>query len=115
VAGNAALLVNPENVFEIQRGLQRVLLDPALRAQMKQRGYEQAQRFSWTTSVSRILEIYREVADDRVSRGSRGGLKLCGGGACPAGTAQSSVPVLPYNEKFRDECRRCAQSRTYDN
>ena len=69
VAGNAALLVNPENVFEIRRGLQRALLDPALRAQMKQRGYEQAQRFSWTASVSRILEIYREVAGARVSRG----------------------------------------------
>ena len=69
VAGNAALLVNPENVFEIRRGLQRVLLDPALRAQMKQRGYEQAQRFSWTKSVSRILEIYREVAGAPVSRG----------------------------------------------
>jgi glycosyltransferase involved in cell wall biosynthesis len=62
VAGNAALLVNPENVFEIRRGLQRVLLDAALRERMKQRGYEQAQKFSWTTSVSRILEIYREVA-----------------------------------------------------
>jgi glycosyltransferase involved in cell wall biosynthesis len=70
VAGNAALLVNPENVFEIRRGLQRALLDPALRAQMKQRGYEQAQRFSWTASVSRILEIYREVAGDRVARGA---------------------------------------------
>ena len=70
VAGNAALLVNPENVFEIRRGLQRALLDPALRAQMKQRGYEQAQRFSWTNSVSRILEIYREVAGARVSRGA---------------------------------------------
>jgi len=69
VTGNAALLVNPENVFEIQRGLQRALLDPVLRAQMKQRGYEQAQRFSWTTSVSRILEIYREVAGARVARG----------------------------------------------
>ncbi|MGA8539208.1 MAG: glycosyltransferase family 1 protein [Terriglobales bacterium] len=68
VAGNAALLVNPENVFEIERGLQRALLDPALRAQMKQRGYEQAQRFSWTNSVSRILEIYREVAGDHVPR-----------------------------------------------
>jgi glycosyltransferase involved in cell wall biosynthesis len=68
VAGNAALLVNPENVFEIRRGLQRVLLDPILRAQMKQRGYEQAQRFSWTNSVSRILEIYREVAGKRVTR-----------------------------------------------
>ena len=69
VAGNAALLVNPENVFEIRRGLQRVLLDPALREGMKVRGYAQAQRFSWTTSVSRILEIYREVAGARVSRG----------------------------------------------
>jgi glycosyltransferase involved in cell wall biosynthesis len=69
VTGNAALLVNPENVFEIQRGLQRALLDLPLRAQMKQRGYEQAQRFSWTTSVSRILEIYREVAGEGVSRG----------------------------------------------
>ncbi len=69
VAGNAALLVNPENVFEIRRGLQRALLDPGLRAQMKQRGYEQAQRFSWTVSVSRILEVYREVAGDRVLGG----------------------------------------------
>ncbi len=69
VAGNAALLVNPENVFEIRRGLQRALLDPALRERMKQRGYEQAQRFSWTTSVSRILEIYREVAGAGVFRG----------------------------------------------
>ena len=70
VAGNAALLVNPENVFEIRRALQRALLDPALRAQMKQRGYEQAQRFSWTASVSRILEIYREVAGDEAARGA---------------------------------------------
>ena len=69
VTGNAALLVNPENVFEIQRALQRALLDPALRARMKQRGYEQAQRFSWTSSVSRILEIYREVAGSHVSSG----------------------------------------------
>ena len=69
VVGNAALLVNPENVFEIRRGLQRALLDSVLREQMKQRGYEQAQRFSWIASVARILEIYREVAGDRVRSG----------------------------------------------
>ncbi len=68
VAGNAAVLVNPENVFEIRKGLQRVLLDPSLRARMKELGYKQSQRFSWTSSVSRILEIYREVARERVSR-----------------------------------------------
>lgn len=69
VAGNAALLVNPENVFEIQRAMKKALLDPALRARMKQRGYEQAQRFSWADSVSRILEIYREVAGSRTAGG----------------------------------------------
>jgi glycosyltransferase involved in cell wall biosynthesis len=47
--------------------LQRALLDVPLRERMKQRGYEQAQRFSWTSSVSRILEIYREVAEDPTS------------------------------------------------
>jgi len=62
VVGNAALMVNPENVFEIRRALQQALLDPETRARMKQGGYEQAQRFSWITSVARIHEIYREVA-----------------------------------------------------
>jgi glycosyltransferase involved in cell wall biosynthesis len=71
VVGNAALMVNPENVFEIRRALQQALLDPEVRARMKQRGSEQAQRFSWTTSVSRILEIYHEVAGQRgISRGA---------------------------------------------
>jgi glycosyltransferase involved in cell wall biosynthesis len=69
VAGNAALLVNPENVFEIQRALQRALLDPTLRNRMKERGYAQAQRFSWTSSVERILAIYREVAGRAVASG----------------------------------------------
>ena len=69
VAGNAALLVNPENVFEIQRAMKKALLDPALRERMKQRGLDQAQRFSWTNSVSRILEIYREIAGAKISTG----------------------------------------------
>jgi len=71
VVGNAALMVNPENVFEIQRALQQALCDQEGRERMKQRGYEQAQRFSWTNSVARILEIYRVVADNRgISRGA---------------------------------------------
>jgi glycosyltransferase involved in cell wall biosynthesis len=62
VVGNAAVLVNPENVFDIMRALHRVLLDQALRERLKQRGYEQAQRFSWELSVQRILQIYQDVA-----------------------------------------------------
>src|SRR5438477_5081033 len=42
VVGNAAVLVNPENVFEIMRALHRVLTDQSLRDRMKERGYAQA-------------------------------------------------------------------------
>jgi glycosyltransferase involved in cell wall biosynthesis len=65
VVGNAAVLVNPENVFEIMRAIHRVLLDQPLREKLKQRGYEQVQRFSWEASAARILQVYSEVAHDR--------------------------------------------------
>ena len=65
VVGNAAVLVNPENVFEIMRALHRVLMDQALRDRMKERGYRQATRFSWDSSVRRVLEVYREVTGVR--------------------------------------------------
>ncbi|MGD0201384.1 MAG: glycosyltransferase family 1 protein [Bryobacteraceae bacterium] len=62
VAGDAAVLVNPENVFDIARGIREVLLDDALRATLIRRGYAQARRFSWETTARQVLEIYREVA-----------------------------------------------------
>jgi len=62
VVGQAAVLVNPENVFEIMRALHRVLTDPPLRERMKERGYQQVTKFSWETSVRRILDIYGQVA-----------------------------------------------------
>ena len=69
VVGNAAVLVNPENVFEIMRALHRVLLDQPLRERMKERGYEQAAKFSWEKSVRRIVEGL--PADWRRLRGHR--------------------------------------------
>src|SRR5207253_4800235 len=55
VVGNAAVLVNPENVFEIMHALHRVLLDQSLRDKLKTRGYEQAKRFSWDGSARQLL------------------------------------------------------------
>src|SRR5277367_333942 len=63
VVGHSAVMVNPENVFEIMRGLHRVLLDQALREKLKQRGYEQVKKFSWDESARKILGVYQEVAD----------------------------------------------------
>lgn len=62
VVGNAAVMVNPENVFDIQRALHRVLVDQNLREKLKARGAEQAQKFSWEDSVGRMLKVYHEVA-----------------------------------------------------
>jgi len=61
VVGNAAVLVNPENVFEIRRALHRVLLDQPLREKLKQRGYEQAKKFSWDAAAAKILAAYEDV------------------------------------------------------
>jgi len=69
VTGNAAVLVNPENVFEIMRAVHRVLVDQSLREKLKQRGYEQSSRFSWDDSVRRILSAYEQVAGGTDNRG----------------------------------------------
>ncbi len=62
VVGSAAVLVNPENVFDIMRALHRVLLDQPLRERLKRAGYEQSLAFAWEPSVERILQVYEEVA-----------------------------------------------------
>jgi glycosyltransferase involved in cell wall biosynthesis len=72
VVGNAAVLVHPENVFEIMRALHRVLLDQTLREKMKERSYRQVTKFSWEKSVRRIMEVYRGVAGPRGYVESRG-------------------------------------------
>ena len=61
VVGNAAVMVNPENVFEIMHALHRVLLDQPVREKLKSRGVLQAHKFSWDNSVRRMLDVYHEV------------------------------------------------------
>jgi len=65
VVGSAALLVNPENIFEISRAIYRSLTDTELRDRMKEAGKIQAERFSWETSVRHMISVYEEVASQR--------------------------------------------------
>jgi glycosyltransferase involved in cell wall biosynthesis len=62
VVGDAAILVNPENVFDIARGIREVLTDDRLRQRLIERGRLQAKRFSWERTASEALAVYREVA-----------------------------------------------------
>jgi glycosyltransferase involved in cell wall biosynthesis len=61
VVGDAAVQVNPENVFEIARGIKEVLLDDELRATLVRCGLDHARRFSWERTAREVLEIYREA------------------------------------------------------
>jgi glycosyltransferase involved in cell wall biosynthesis len=62
VVGPAAMIVNPENVFDIARGIREVLTDPELRQRLIAAGHEQVRQFNWTRTAEEVLDIYREVA-----------------------------------------------------
>ena len=59
VAGDAALLVNPESVTDIRRAMETVLTDERQRARMIRSGFEQAARFSWERSARETLAVLR--------------------------------------------------------
>jgi glycosyltransferase involved in cell wall biosynthesis len=63
VVGNAAVLVNPENVFEIAKGMREVLTNDTLRITLRQRGHQQVRRFSWESTARLVLEVYNQVAE----------------------------------------------------
>lgn len=62
VLEQAALLVNPENVFEIMRGLRLCLTDRNTRDVLKERGYQQVAQYSWERSAQRMLKIFEDIA-----------------------------------------------------
>jgi glycosyltransferase involved in cell wall biosynthesis len=62
VVGDAAIQVNPENVFDIARGMKELLLNESLRAELVIRGRAHAASFSWKHAAEEVIRIYREVA-----------------------------------------------------
>ena len=62
VVGEAAIIVNPENVFDIARGIRDVLLDEGLRRRCVRLGLEQLRRFSWKQTAEQVVETYAQVA-----------------------------------------------------
>jgi glycosyltransferase involved in cell wall biosynthesis len=61
VVGDAAVIVNPENVFDIARGMRELLVDCALRVRMIELGQRQLEKFSWERTVGQVLQTYDEV------------------------------------------------------
>jgi len=62
VLEDAAVLVNPENVFDIARGMKLILSDDVVRQRLIQKGLEQVAKFSWKLAAQRVLERYQFAA-----------------------------------------------------
>ena len=61
VAGDAALLVDPFSVEEIRAGLETLIHDAPLRAQLIERGFRRVEQFSWDSALSQTANIYHSL------------------------------------------------------
>ncbi len=59
VAGDAALLVPPNDKEALVQALQRLLTDEDLRATLINKGINRAQEFTWEKTAARHIEVYR--------------------------------------------------------
>ncbi|MGV1906358.1 glycosyltransferase family 4 protein [Agrobacterium cavarae] len=62
VAGDGAVLVNPESVEEIRLGLDRITSDEALRKELVDGGQKRLSDFNWDKSAERVWQIVKDVA-----------------------------------------------------
>jgi glycosyltransferase involved in cell wall biosynthesis len=65
VAGDAAVLVNPEDVEELAEAMMRVLSDDSLQSQLRSRGLERAKQFTWQRAAQQTLAVYREIVNNQ--------------------------------------------------
>jgi glycosyltransferase involved in cell wall biosynthesis len=61
VAGDAALLVNPESDEQLAEAMVKILSDASLRESLRKKGFERAKQFTWERAAKQTLEVYKEV------------------------------------------------------
>lgn len=61
VVGDAALTVDPQNTDELARAMLRLLSDEKLRAELRQKGYERAQLYTWPKAAQKMLDVYQKL------------------------------------------------------
>ena len=62
VAGNAAVLADPEDPKALAEAVLKVLDSPALARSLARKGFARAKQFSWDRTARLTLEVYRKAA-----------------------------------------------------
>lgn len=61
VAGDAALLVDPDDPYALAAAIDRAFADPSLRATLRAAGLERAASFSWHRAAQETVAVYERV------------------------------------------------------
>ena len=61
VAGDAALLVDPNDPVALGEAMVRLLEDTALRESLRKKGFARVKQFTWQSAARRTLALYREL------------------------------------------------------
>lgn len=62
VAGGAALLVDPSKPEEIAEAMKRVVSEPALRQELKEKGLARSKAFSWMNTAKETWRVLEKIA-----------------------------------------------------
>ncbi|MBU0576940.1 glycosyltransferase family 4 protein [Patescibacteria group bacterium] len=60
VAGDAAILVNPNDLHELKRAMDELYRDETLRAELIEKGFRQAEKFSWKKAARKLLDLIQK-------------------------------------------------------
>lgn len=61
VTGTSAVIVAPEDVESIAKGLHALFVNESLREKLKSEGLARAKLFSWETSAKLLYQVYQEI------------------------------------------------------
>ena len=60
IAGDAALLINPNSVESITKAMERIMQSPKIQHELKEKAQKQAKKFNWDIMALKTIEVYKK-------------------------------------------------------
>lgn len=67
VVGDAAYIVNPEQIDSIRLAMQRIATDDSARERLREAGLERARKFDWHRTATETLRVYENAHRERIA------------------------------------------------
>ena len=68
LCGDAAIYFDPFSAYDLARQLSRLIADPQLRKELRQRGWSRVRQMDWSLHVRRLVQLFRESVLESVTR-----------------------------------------------